>query len=406
MDKDERALFDGVDTSIAGLAKLAGARPPRDLVDGLNIIAASVQSAQKKFDSESDGAALTPLLDGLRTRPRPAQSAPSMPIDEAARFEIEFRLRQKEREFQQATIVASGMRVEALADDGVVVPGQPVKVTVIIANHGTAEVTVKQVRFDGFEGDAVCTLTAPVAGGAGGGGGAGAAGGAGAGAAARRRLRSISSLKNGQVGRCDPTLEDSRRCARHRAVLASPRRRRPVCLRCGRAVRVAVPPDAFLRAGDAGVSRRRGNEEVIHGLPVQYRYEGNIFSGEKRMDLLVVAGVFGGRLSRHRDDSGGRGACGAHGSRGAAGGRRAEMRVTVVNDSQGAAESAVKLELPQGWTPSPAEQTVKFTRQDESQTVRFQVGRPPNTAPGEFHVRARVTSMQARSARRSIAVSR
>ena len=31
-----------------------------------------------------------------------------------------------------------------------------------------------------------------------------------------------------------------------------------------------------------------GGEEVIDGLPVQYRYEGNIFSGEKRMDLLVV----------------------------------------------------------------------------------------------------------------------
>ena len=50
-----------------------------------------------------------------------------MPIDEAARFEIDFRLRQKEREFQQAILLANGVRVEALADDGVVVPGQPVK---------------------------------------------------------------------------------------------------------------------------------------------------------------------------------------------------------------------------------------------------------------------------------------
>ena len=29
-------------------------------------------------------------------------------------------------------------------------------------------------------------------------------------------------------------------------------------------------------------------EEVIDGLPVQYRYQGDIFSGEKRSDLLVV----------------------------------------------------------------------------------------------------------------------
>ncbi len=31
-----------------------------------------------------------------------------------------------------------------------------------------------------------------------------------------------------------------------------------------------------------------GGEEVINGLPVQYRYQGDVFSGEKRSDLLVV----------------------------------------------------------------------------------------------------------------------
>ena len=91
MDRDERSLFDGVDTSIAGLAKFAGARPPRDLVDGLAVIAASVQTAQRKFDTESDGAtrarrcsrACTPCAccavelrdDGHRRRPRGTRSS-------------------------------------------------------------------------------------------------------------------------------------------------------------------------------------------------------------------------------------------------------------------------------------------------------------------------------------------
>ena len=165
MDKDERTLFDGVDTSIASIAKFAGARPPRDLVDGLTVTAAALQAAQKKFDGENDGAALTPLLEGLHTVRVVRSLLSKMPIDEAARFDVDFRLRQKEREFQQATLIASGIRVEALADDGVVVPGQPVKVSVIIANRGAAEVTVKQVKFDGLEGDDACTLTAVVAGG-------------------------------------------------------------------------------------------------------------------------------------------------------------------------------------------------------------------------------------------------
>ena len=45
------------------------------------------------------------------------------------------------------------MKIEALADDGVVVPGQPVKVNVIVANRGTGEVAIKNVKFDGFDGD-------------------------------------------------------------------------------------------------------------------------------------------------------------------------------------------------------------------------------------------------------------
>ena len=47
-----------------------------------------------------------------------------------------------------------GVKVEALADDGVVVPGQPVKVNVIVANRGGGEVAIKSVKFDGFDGDA------------------------------------------------------------------------------------------------------------------------------------------------------------------------------------------------------------------------------------------------------------
>ena len=60
----------------------------------------------------------------------------ALAIDEAPRFEIEFRLRQKEREFQQAILLAGRVRVEALADDGVVTPGQPLRLSVIVANRG------------------------------------------------------------------------------------------------------------------------------------------------------------------------------------------------------------------------------------------------------------------------------
>jgi hypothetical protein len=48
----------------------------------------------------------------------------------------------------------------------------------------------------------------------------------------------------------------------------------------------------------------------------------------------------------------------------------------------------VKLEVPDGWTVTPAQQPVKFTRSDESQTVRFIVKPGLNAPSGEYHVRA------------------
>src|SRR4029450_8809280 len=45
--KDETSLFDGVDTTIASLAKYAGANVPNELAGALATIAAAAQTAQK-----------------------------------------------------------------------------------------------------------------------------------------------------------------------------------------------------------------------------------------------------------------------------------------------------------------------------------------------------------------------
>src|SRR5579864_1747941 len=65
MQRDERSLFDGIDSSIPGLARFAGQRVPKDLSEGLGVISNSVQAAQKMFDASNDEAALEPLVDGL-----------------------------------------------------------------------------------------------------------------------------------------------------------------------------------------------------------------------------------------------------------------------------------------------------------------------------------------------------
>jgi LmbE family N-acetylglucosaminyl deacetylase len=395
----DTALFDGIDTSIAGLARFAGAKPPRELTQGLAAIATAVQTAQRRFDTENDDATVVPLLTGLRAvRALRAQLA-ALPLDDNAGFEIRTRLLQKEREFQQAILVANSIRIEALADDGVVVPGQPVSVSLIVANRGTTDVTVKQVKFEGFQSDANCALTAPVA------------GGRGRGNAPAPTGPAISTLHRDQVGQCAATL----------TVPANARLSEPYWHRAGEAGRYTFDADApfglpyrptpFVVQVTFGFA---GNEDVFGGLTVAHRYQGDIFGGEKRSELLIAPAA-SVRMAPEiaiipMGSIGSRGSTGARGATPTAGptagrGRGTaptaappastqptrEIRVTVVNDLKGAAEGSVHLDVPQGWTAQPAVQTVKFSREDEAQTVRFNVRSPSSVPVGEYHIKAIVS---------------
>jgi LmbE family N-acetylglucosaminyl deacetylase len=400
--RPDNALFDGIDTSIAGLVRFAGARPPRELTQGLAAIASAVQTAQRRFDTENDDATVVPLLTGLRAVRALRSQLAAMQFDDSARFEIRTRLLQKEHEFQQAILIANSVRIEALADDGVVVPGQPVSVSLLVANRGTTDVTVKQVKFEGFQGDASCVLTAPVA------------GGRGRGAAAAPAGAPLSTLHRDQVGQCSPTL----------TVPANARLSEPYWHRAGEAGRYTFDTDApfglpyrptpFFVQVTFGFA---GNEDVSGGLDVVHRYQGDIFGGEKRSEILIVpavsvrvspeiaiipTGSTGARSLTAPAAGGATPAAAPARGRGAAPASlppspaqpSREIRVTIVNDLKGAAEGTVRLEVPQGWTAQPTTQPLKFSREDESQTVRFEV-RPPAGVPiGEYHVKAAVSERE------------
>ena len=423
--KDETSLFDGIDTTIAGLIRFVGARPPRTLSDGLTTISAAVLTAQKDFDTISDQSTVKPLLDGLFATRVLRRELRTMAIDDAAKFDIDFRLRQKEGEFQRAALLANGVTLDALADDGVVVPGQTTKVLTLIANHGAADVTIKSVSYEGFApstGSAradVCTLTAQTR------------------PAMAFGMRDdgppgppVSMLKRDQVARCEPAL----------AIPADARITEPYWHRDGEAGRYSFDADApfglpfrptpFYAQATLTFA---GTEEVFAAVPVRHRYEGNVFSGEKRTDLLVVpplsvrvspqiaivpaAAIRGvrpstsaGRASRGTapTNGAGRGAS-TRGGRAGTGVARVEpvevragqapsadreIRVTVVNDTPAAADAAVKLEAPQGWSVTPPEQKVAFARADESRTVRFTVHPAANDGPVEALIRATATLQQ------------
>jgi LmbE family N-acetylglucosaminyl deacetylase len=399
LQRTETSLFEGIDTSIGGLSQLAGNAVPGEILDGLSAIASAVQKAQKTFESDTHDATVQPLLNGLHAVRSLRSRLRTMPLAQGARDDLDFRLQQKETEFQRAVLLANGVRIEALADDGVVVPGQAVKVSVVVANNGSANFTVKQPKISGFDSEAPCTLAEVI--------GGGGRGGRGRGGEPPPTGSVVSQLKKAAVARCDVTLK----------VPAGARISEPYWHRQGEDGRYTFDADApfglpyrptpfhaQIAFGFNLASQDPSSEEVIADLAIQHRYEGDIFSGEKRSELLVVPAVSvrvapeiaivpvasltalpGASPSTQSPPRPRR-------SFEASAKAEREVRVTVVNNTPGASEGVINLNVPAAWSVSPQQQAVTFVRQDESQTVRFTVKPAADAALGVYHLRAVVSS--------------
>ena len=282
-------------------------------------------------------------------------------------------------------------------------PGQPVKSRSLVANNGAADVTVKQVKFNGFDGDAPVRADGrdrrrrarrrP----------------GGRGGAAAPPAPVISTLKKEMVARCDVGLKIPAGARVERAVLAPARRGGPLHVRRRRAVRPAVPADAVHRADDlrGWPARRPKKSSTRCPFSIATRATSSAarsgpscsWSRRSRCACRPTSPSFPAR-------SIGAASPVATATRGPSSGPIAtgrELRVTVVNDAQGAAETVVTLQLPAGWTATPARQTMTFARQDESQTVRFSV--KPAAEHGAW---ANITCARScrRAARRSTAATR
>jgi hypothetical protein len=117
-----------------------------------------------------------------------------------------------------------------------------------------------------------------------------------------------------------------------------------------------------------------GGVDIATTLPVQYRSEEDIYSGEKRQELHIVpkfavsatpqVAIVPLGVTTRRD-----------------------VRVTVTNHSKSTAQAQIALQMPQGWRVTPASAPVSFSHEDEQATARFVVQPPTglNQTRAEIH---------------------
>jgi LmbE family N-acetylglucosaminyl deacetylase len=356
MQKDEQSMFDGIDTTLAGIARFAGATPPQALTAGLATIAQQAERAQQAFAAGNDAGTAQPIEAGLAAVRTLRSQLGTLGLDEAARYEIDYRLKIKERDFEDALLAAHGLTFEAIADDGLIIDGQPVKLSLVAINRGGTDVQVTGVDVAGFDGGAAC---AP-----------------GTAAKAGVYTCSVDARVPQQAPLTQPYYTDD-----YWAHPSNPARN---TFAAGVPFGVPFAPSPF----HVTFHVKAGSAEVVRDLPVQYRYVKDIYKGDKRMELAVVPAL----SVRMTPELAIVPAAGSKGS-------PRELHVTVTNGTKGPANATVTLDLPAGWKASPSSAPIAFTGEDESLSARFTVTPPSNPAPGEYPVGAVVTSSATGTAR-------
>jgi hypothetical protein len=350
-DKDETSFFDGIDVTIAGLAKYAGANPPAALQAGLAEIAGDADQARQAFDAGNDARTAAPIEAGLTAIRALRASLASMGLDDAARYELDFRLKVKERDYENAVIIAHGLTFVAVANDGLIVGGQPVRVQIAAQNRGAGDVTVTRAAVSGLDGGTPCS------------------------AGTARKDAVYTCTFDGTVpakaALTDPYFTDN--YWKHPA--------NPAANDFDPSVPFGVPfaPTPFR----VTFTIKAGSVEITKDLPVEYRYVKDIYFGDKHMELNVVP-AFSVSVTPKLAI--------VPMARGAARPVTREIFVSVTNGAKGPADASVALRLPAGWKATPASAPVVFDKEDEARSARFVVTAPAAVTRGDYTLTAVVTS--------------
>ena len=351
-DKTEASLFDGVDTRLEAIAQYAGTNPPPALISGIGAIATDAKAARSAFDSGNDAATAQPIEAGLAAIRALRVQLANMGLDDSARYEIDFRLRIKERDYQDAVLAAHGLSFDAVADDGLVIAGQPVKLSILAVNRGPSDVSVTSVSIAGFDAPVVC---AP------------------------------GSVKKDAVYTCASDAHIPANARPTTPYFNDNYWKHPE----NQAIQIFDPNVEFGVPFAPTPFRvtfhiKAGAAEVTREVPVEFRYVKDIYLGDKRMELNFVPAFSVAVTPALAIFPASGGATSAQVKR--------EIHISVTNDTKRAAEASVSLELPAGWKATPASVALSFAHEDDPLSARFEITAPPQAKVGQYTVRAVVTS--------------
>ncbi len=358
----ETSLFDGLDPSWLGLAKLAG--PALDLRPELAEVQALVEEALASFDARSPWSIVPQLTSGLRRTRSLIERVQHAPVDEAAKDHLLFLLRNKEREFVDAMNKALGLAFDVLVDPSeegegfpgdsqrtrlretfsVAIPGQQFTVTATVTNRSPVRVEPVEIALRVPAGWRVRTLQQE-------------------GHALERNDRARARFEVRVPEDAAYTRPYWSRASEYRDTVYTIER--PEFLN-----RPWPPPEVVgvftYRLEGLTLTLTQPAQTVVVDRPW----------GEQRR-LLMVAPPLSVTVSPRIGII-------------PLGATRLPypLRVEVRNNVKGVAQGRVRLRVPAGWTVSPSEASFRFTHEGEIQTFTFHLSLPRLKAGESYRVQA------------------
>ena len=356
----ETGFFDGIDTSMPGLFGMLGRPAPAGAVETLRRVEAEVGAATAAFTAADPSACVPALARGLAATREALALAAAEP--DAAHL-----IRIKERQFTDAINAALGLELSALAQPvdtpeptgpfaafappptlAAPVPGQSFEVVARLVNRGGVDINVSDLSIDAGRGWTIAPAADPLP------------PVLGRNAVATRRFR---------VRLADDVLLGSRPYYSRRSIQENRYEIRDPAQRH----RPAAAPAA------AAVARYTVAGVAVEARAVLRRREAQLPYGYATREVMVVPAVAVNLAPATAVIPAGPGL------------RRLKLEVELIGNVDGALDGEVALELPPGWTASPASRPFRFSRAGERSVHAFEVS-APHPAGRAYEVNAVATA--------------
>jgi LmbE family N-acetylglucosaminyl deacetylase len=121
--KNEKDIFDDIDTRLTGIAAFAGASAAK-LREQLGEVQAAADEARAKYNPLTKASVTEVIARGLKKLREISSGLRALGLGETELYETSFLLKQKEADFEDALSKSEGIVVDCIVDDEVVTPGQ------------------------------------------------------------------------------------------------------------------------------------------------------------------------------------------------------------------------------------------------------------------------------------------